>query len=373
MAKTVGFPMIRNFSGDSRDFIPNLFAFMDRYDGVAFYLEEGYGQRLGYTKEDYLKASDKVTFVSREESFRKDITMILKNPEPEDLEMLKDGSVYFTMLHYATRPKVREIIERKGIKAFAMDHIAGDDGRRMFADYFGTAYNACLAGVEALKENYADFYSTERKPIKALVMGVGGVGQNCIRSLEILSDKEFLGKETSGILPIICTRTITAHDKIFDEIIRDCYLVVDATQRRDETQYVMRNRQIGLLPQEAVIVDICADRYDFIVDPPLVKGMEGTLTGSPDHYVIYPDDPRYETEFPPDKIDSTNKRVTVSCNAWPGMDVKRSVEVYYDLMKNYVGLILTKEYEEISEDSDNPFERGLYRSTFTYFREHHKK
>ena len=108
--KTVGFPMIRNFHGDSRDFIPDLFAFMDRYDGVEFYLEEGYGERLGYTADDYLKASDKVHFVSREESFGKDITMILKNPEPEDLEMLKDGSVYFTMLHYATRPKVCEII-----------------------------------------------------------------------------------------------------------------------------------------------------------------------------------------------------------------------------------------------------------------------
>ena len=62
---------------------------MDRYEDVEFYLEEGYGERLGYTADDYLKASDKVHFVSREESFGKDITMILKNPEPEDLEMLR--------------------------------------------------------------------------------------------------------------------------------------------------------------------------------------------------------------------------------------------------------------------------------------------
>ena len=48
MSKTVGFPMIRNFSGDSRDFVPELFAFMDRYD-AEFYLEEGYGSRLGYS------------------------------------------------------------------------------------------------------------------------------------------------------------------------------------------------------------------------------------------------------------------------------------------------------------------------------------
>ena len=369
--KTVGFPMIRNFSGDSRDFIPDLFAFMDRYDGVEFYLEEGYGSRLGYTAEDYTSASAKVHFVSREEAFGKDITMILKNPEPEDLEMLKDGSVYFSMLHYATRPKVREVIARKGLRTFAMDHIVDDNNLRIFADYFGTAFNGCKAAVEALKEVYPAFYSTERGPIKALVMGVGGVGQNCIRSLEILSDREFLGTEMSGILPIICTRTITGHQELFDSIISECQLVVDATQRKDETQYVMTNRQVGLLPKDAVILDICADRYDFLVDPPLVKGIEGTLTGTPGHSVIYPDDPGYDEIA--DKIDTTNRRVTVSCNAWPGEDVPRSVKVYYELMKNYVGIILQKDYEEISGDSDNLFERGLYRSTFTYFMDHWKK
>ena len=55
------------------------------------------------------------------------------------------------------------------------------------------------------------------------------------------------------------------------------------------------------------------------------------------------------------------------------MDVNRSVWVYFNLMKNYVGLILTKDYEDISEDSDNLFERGLYRSTFEYFQAHHNK
>lgn len=97
--------------------------------------------------------------------------------------MLKDGSTYFTMPHYATRPKVREVIARKGLKTFAMDHIVDDSGLRIFADYFGTAFNGCQAAVEALKEVYPDFYSKDRGPIKALVMGVGGVGQNYIRSL----------------------------------------------------------------------------------------------------------------------------------------------------------------------------------------------
>ena len=368
MTKQVGFPAIRNFGNDPRDFIPALFGFMDRYD-CEFYLEKGYGERLGYTEADYLTASPKVHFVSREEAFDKDIVMILKNPEPEDLEMLKDGCVYFSMLHYATRPKVCEVLSRKGIKALAMDHVVDDKGLRMFVDYFGTAFNACKAGVDALKETYPDFYSEGRGPIKTLVMGVGGVGQNAIRSLEILSDREFLGKPQYGILPIICTRTITGHPEIFNDILRETYLVIDATQRKNETIYILTNEQVGLLPEEAVIVDICADRYDFSVEPPLVKGIEGTLTGDAEHFVISPDDPRYDEL--PDAVSTINRRVTVSSNAWPGMDVERSCQVYFELMKNYMGLILDKGYENLDGDSDNLFERGLYRSTLEYFNEHH--
>ena len=371
MSKTVGFPMIRNYSGDPRDFIPDLFAFMDRYEGVEFYLEKGYGSRLGYSEDDYYKASGKVHFVSREEAFGQDITMILKNPDLNDLEMLKDGSIYFSMLHYATRPLFCELAERKNLRTFSMDSVVDDSGLRLFVDYFGTAFNACAAGVEALKEVYPDFHSTERGPIKALVMGVGGVGQNCIRSLEILSDREFLGKEESGILPIICTRTITGHPELFDSIIKECHLVVDATQRPDATKYVMTNRQVGLLPKDAVILDVCADPYNFKTDPPQVKGIEGTLLGLPGHTVIYPDDPEYSM-FEGTSIDATNRRVNVSCNAWPGVDTKRSVQIYYGLMKNYVGLILTKEYDDIHEDSDNMFERALYRSKLSYFNEHNK-
>lgn len=55
------------------------------------------------------------------------------------------------------------------------------------------------------------------------------------------------------------------------------------------------------------------------------------------------------------------------------MDVPRSVQVYFGLMKNYVGIILNKGYEEINEDSDNMFERGLFRSTFKFYNENRKK
>ncbi len=99
----------------------------------------------------------KYTLSLLREAYGQDITMILKNPELENLELLKDGSTLFTMLHYSTRPAVVELIKRKKLKTFSMDSIVDDQGLRMFVDYFGTAYCGCKAGIDVLKKRMGSF------------------------------------------------------------------------------------------------------------------------------------------------------------------------------------------------------------------------
>ncbi len=46
-------------------------------------------------------------------------------------------------------------------------------------------------------------------------MGAGGVGQGVVKSLEVISDDEFLGREgVAGILPFVATRTITSDKQV---------------------------------------------------------------------------------------------------------------------------------------------------------------
>ena len=52
---------------------------------------------------------------------------------------------------------------------------------------------------------------------------------------------DFLGKEQTGILPIICTRTITGHPEVFDEIIKGCHLVVDSNQLNEKIIRICAN------------------------------------------------------------------------------------------------------------------------------------
>ena len=75
----------------------------------------------------------------------------------------------------------------------------------------------------------------------------------------------------------------------------------------------------------------------------------------------------------------TEQETGMSYQWYPGHMTKtlRQIEEQLRLMRGikaaFEKLICEKEYEDIHEDSDNLFERGLYRSTYQYFVDHHKK
>lgn len=365
IVNSIGFPVIHNFPGDIREFTPSLFRYLNKYNHLYLYLEEGYGKRLGFTEEDYQKENRRITFVPLDEVYKQDMLISIKNPDLINLEKLKENSSLFTMIHYDTRPKTVNLIKRKNIRSFSMDSIVDDYGLRMFVDYFGTAFAGCEIGFDVLKETMKDFYSKNRKPLICSILGAGGVAQGCVKSIEILGDKEFLNESIPGVVAQVLTRTITNNEKVLKEKLKDTDILIDATKRSDYSKLIIKNELIGYLPEHAVIVDLSADRYDTSVKPPLVKALEGTVTGSPAHKIIYPDDELYNKL--PSFVDTTNRRIVISCDAWPSIYPKKSLEYYENMIKDYLNVLLTKNLDDIAKESDNIFERALYRSTVEYF------
>lgn len=365
IVKEIGFPVIHNFPGDIREFTPALFKYLNKFEHLNLFLEKGYGERLGFTREDYIKENSRIKFVPLDEVYKKDMLVSIKNPDLENLEKLKENSSLFTMIHYDTRPKMVQLIKRKGIKSFSMDSVVDDYGLRMFVDYYGTAYGGCEIAFDVLKETMPDFYSKDREPLIVSILGAGGVAQGCIKSVEVLGDREFLGKGIPGVIGQALTRTITNDEKILKEILKKTNILIDATKRPDYSKHIIRNEILGYLPENAVILDLSADRYDTSVDPPLVRALEGTVRGTPAHKIIYPDDELYDEL--PDFVDKTNRRITVSCDAWPSVNPKKSLAYYENMIRDYFNVLLTKDLDDIREDSDNIFERALYRSTIEYF------
>lgn len=365
--KTLGFPKITNFGGDVREFLPSLFEYLQRYGEIEIYLEEGYGSEFGLTPEDYLKVNKKIKFVSTNEVFKKDLVMILKMPDYEKLELLRDGNSFFSMCHYPTHPQNVELFCKKGTLAFSMDGIVNDNGKRLFVDYFRTAFNACKTAFEELEKTMPDFYSENRRTINATIIGVGGAAQSAARSFEILGDNAFLHKNIPGILIRMLSRTITYSEKLMIPLLSDTDILVDASRRvgDDLKKVIIRNELIGYLPKHAIICDITLDCYG---EDGQVKPFEGTICGSLSKRVIYTDDDLYNTQLPKG-VDSRNRRITVGCDAWPGVTPRESIKYYENLVKDYLAILLSKELEDVKRDSDNPFERALYRSSLKNFLE----
>lgn len=360
MIMTMGFPRIKNFGGDIRDFLPSLFRYLKKFD-VELFLEEEYGLGFGLSDKDYFEANPSVKFVPYEEVINKDLVLILKMPELAELEKYKDGCSIFTMCHFSTRPAYVELFKRKNMKPFSMDSIVDDYGKRIFVDYARTAFNGSKIAFEELKKVMPDFYSPTRRPINVTVLGVGAVAQNCAKSYEILGDEKFLNKNIPGIVIRLLPRTITYSDELLTSILKDTDILVDATNRKDLSKCIIKNELLSFLPEHSIILDLTADRYE----NGQVKPIEGTVLGSLSKMVIYKDDELYDAI--PKNISSTNRRTNVSCNAWPGVTPKESIAFYEVLVKDYINIILSKNVSEIDKNSENFFERALYRGTLNFF------
>jgi alanine dehydrogenase len=187
------------------------------------------------------------------------------------------------------------------------------------------------------------------------------VAQNCAKSFEILSDEAFLNMNITGAIMQLLPRTITNNEAVMTNILKSTDILVDATKRVEINTYVIKNEMLAYLPQHAIILDITADRYD----SKQVKPIEGTVLGNLQSYIIYPNDKRYDAL--PDGVNSTNKRTTISCDAWPGTTPTESIKFYEILLKDYINVIMSKELSNISINSNNYFERALYRGTLNYF------
>jgi alanine dehydrogenase len=137
-------------------------------------------------------------------------------------------------------------------------------------------------------------------------------------------------------------------------------ILVDATQRRDPSQPVIRNEWISVMPDHAVLLDLSVDPYSCEKEPFNVKGIEGIPQGNLDQYTFAPDDPAYET-IPP-CIDTTHRRYSVSCYSWPGIHPRRCMEIYGRQLRPILHVLIEKGGIHNLAPTGRFFERAIARA-----------
>lgn len=351
-------------AGEKRVFLPEFIQFIASL-GVKVYIEEGYGARSGYTFADYKYANPNIFMCSREETFQKDVALILRSPHTDEFQLVKRGTILISMLHYPTRPKRIAILKKCGIKSISLDSIADDNNLRMVENMKSVAWNGIEAAFDWLEKEWPNLLRPDRKPINVLILGTGMVGKHAIEAATKLGNLErnidHIASNGPGAVAVSIGRNIAPNASTMKTLMERADILVDSTQRRDASKPVIPNDWIAWLPKHAVIVDLAVDPYTLDADPPVVRGVEGIPQGNLDQYVFPVDDPKWDGMIP-ESIPSKHRRTTVTCYSWPGVHPEACMRHYAQQLTHFMEVLFEKGYDGLSLEG-NYFERALYRAT----------
>lgn len=367
---TIGLPRMHLEPGERRVFLPAFVASLADM-GYTVILEENYGTSISLSEEDYRATAPSIQFASLEEVYQQDHVLVLRYPGDELVETMRPGASLISMLHYPTRPRRVELLEKASLQAISLDTIMDGSRQRLVENLASVAWNGLHISITELRKTYPQpgFDNPGRPLIRVTLLGAGAVGKHVIQAAVAYGDPELradlLAKGVPGVMVQVVDYDLTGHSEIMRGIFSKTDILVDATQRPDPSKPVIPNEWIAWLPSHAIITDLSVDPYLLDSTPPVVRGIEGVPQGSLDKYVFAPDDPDWDLSVPTG-IASSERRTVVSCYSWPGISPKKCMAHYGKQLTPLLRRLRIKKYGGLSMEGDF-FERALYRGTLKYW------
>lgn len=341
MGLSVGLPRMSEHPGERRDFLPRLVRALPALGADEIVLEDGYGSAMGYTADDYLTGSA-IRFAGRDDALEQDVVLVLRCPPQAQLERLRPGATLVSMLHYATRPVRNAFLRERGVTAISLDSVTDDQGRRLVENLELTAWAGVASAIRELALRWPWFAVPQRDPIRATVLGSGALGAHAMHAATRYGDHELRDAlhraGVPGVEVAVIDHDLSWHESYMLDRLRRTDILMDATLRRDPTVAVIPNAWLGVMPDHAVLLDLAADPYDATTDPPGIKGIEGVPHGSLSQQVFEADDPAWSRLER--SVDVRVRRVALSCDAWPGIRPRDSMDRYGEQVEAVMDVVL---------------------------------
>lgn len=362
---SVGLARMHQEVGERRDFLPEFAASLEQA-GAKVFIENGYGSGMGIDEGAYRQAAPGVRFTGVEEIYHQDIVVVLRYPGEEMLAWMKPGACLVSMVHFPTRPNRIDYLRLRGIEALSLDSIKDDVGRRMVENLRAVGWNGVKVAFNVLGEIYPapGLDDTARNPVKVTVLGAGAVGMFAIQAAVRYGDQDNWRRRAdqgvTGVQVTAVEHDLTNHEHIITQILKFTDILIDATQRPDPSRPVIPNDWIGVMRPYAVLLDLSVDPYEVTPDGrQMIKGIEGVPHGNLDQYIFPPDDPAFENL--PTYVNAKNRRWSVSCYSWPGMNPYSCMEIYGKQLAPLLAKVIQAGGPAGIRPSGDYFERAVFR------------
>ena len=243
-------------------------------DGHQVLIERSAGLGSGFSDHDYASAGAEIVEAAAEIWKRADLIVKVKEPQPQEIAMLRQGQVVFTYFHFAASRALTEGCLRSGITAVAyetlrdakgslplltpMSEVAGRMSIQEGAKYLERPMmgrGILLAGVPGVE------------PANVMILGGGIVGANAARVAAGLGANVIIMdinldrlRELDNMMPANVTG-IYSDPHAIDYHIRRADLVIGAVLVPGaKAPRLVTEDQVRKMPDGAVIVDVAIDQ-----------------------------------------------------------------------------------------------------------------
>lgn len=259
--KTIGYPISHKENEHRRALLPDDAHMIKNHDCV--YVETGYGEVLGFSDEDYLRAG--VNVCSRDEVLAKEIVCDPKVGDADYLDRLRDQTV-FGWVHAVQNPSITDALINGGLTAFAWE----DMHHRGLHTFYRNNEIAGEAAIMHAFQCHGEFPYHK----KVAVIGRGNAAMGAIKALHYLgADVTVYNRATEALF----RSEIGEYDTIVNAVLWD-------TRRTD---HIICREDLHRMRRGSMIIDISCDRAGGIETsvPTTIENPDYMVDGVR-HYVV---------------------------------------------------------------------------------------
>jgi alanine dehydrogenase len=240
--------------------------------GHEVVVERGAAERQGLSDDDYRKAGARIAD-SADEIFGA-AELMVKEPQPHELEMLHEGQTLFTYLHLAPDPTQAKALMRAGVTAIAYETVTNaHGGLPLLAPMSEVAGRMAIqVGAHALEMEQGGRGmllggTAGVAPAKVVVLGGGVAGQNAVRMaigaeahvtcIDINLERLYqLDQQFGAALNTIFSTRQAIEDHVLDADLVICTVLVPGAA----TPRLITSELVKAMKRGSVIVDISIDQ-----------------------------------------------------------------------------------------------------------------
>ena len=202
--------------------------------GHSVMVENNGGAAIGFSNEDYEQAGATIVATPEEIFAKADMIVKVKEPQPHECKMLREGQILYTYLHLAPDPTQTQLLGEAGVTAIAYETVTDNRGALpLLAPMSEVAGRMSIqAGAHHLEKAHGGSGTLLGgvpgvAPAEVLILGGGVVGINAAKmAVGLGADVTVLDRSLPRLREL---------DDIFGSRVKTIYSTVDAVDHYSKT------------------------------------------------------------------------------------------------------------------------------------------